>query len=170
MIMWRKGLTAGLTMRGVTPPSSDPWNASADTERSFAEVTSQPTRRRRYGILVAVAALVVAVAAGILLATTRHPQRAVDTSGKQACTIANNWNQSRPGFISQSIVMDIHNLTIRSTNPDLVDRGNQLFDTWMTVSSQQLVGDITPEERDLRALVPLAQFRTSCLQAGFGPS
>jgi len=126
------------------------------------------TRRWIWPAIAGVA--VVLVTGGVLigLALTHRTTTKDDAAGRQACTVANNWNESRPGFVSQSIVDTIHDQTIHSTNADLVLRGDQLYDAWHTAEIAVLAGDLTGPERDLQALGPLAAFRTACLQAGYG--
>jgi hypothetical protein len=125
-----------------------------------------PTRRRRW-VWPAAAAALILVAAGVAVIVLVLRGPAVDTEGKQACQIANNWQQSRPDLVNQTIVDTIHDHSVHSTHADLVYRGDQMYDAWHTASTKQLAGDITPGERDLQAMGPLTNFRTACQQAGY---
>jgi hypothetical protein len=119
-------------------------------------------------LAVAAAALVVAAGGGLLFAAFHHqPATKSDAEGKKACEIADNWNQSRPGFVDAVIVDTIHTHSIHSTHTELVVRGDALADTWTHVNTQQIAGVLTPGERDLRALGPLMEFRTACVQLGY---
>lgn len=152
------------------PPSQDPWNASADTEHPADYAPSRKPRRRRVGTVIAVAAaaLIVAIGGGIVLAATSHrPGSTNDAEGRKACEVASNWNKSMPGHVDATIVEAVHSHSVRSNRTELVVRGDALYDTWALVSMQQVAGDLTPGERDLRALAPLMAFRTACVQAGY---
>lgn len=154
---------------------TDPWIGSADTQRSISlgEVMPRPKRKRRRGaVLGAVAAaVVVAVGIGLIFASgaNRHPTSTPpsvqDSAGKEACGIAKLVNI---GEVDRVSVNAIHDDTIHSTRPDLVDRGNQLFDAYNSLAIQEATGQLTAAEVQLRLGAPLLQFQTACIQAGYG--
>ena len=122
-------------------------------------------RRRWIWVAAGTAALVVTAGVVVILLALRRPS--ADAEGRQACQIADNWQKSRPYYVGGDMVNAIHDHSMHSTRTELVSRGDQMYDTWNTVSMQVIAGEITPGERDLRALVPVAAFRAACDQAGY---
>jgi hypothetical protein len=152
----------------------------------------RPPRRRRMWLLIAVLAVIgvglvgaggyaLARGTGTTAATSAtaspapkvsipdlsRPISAGDPNGRAACALSKQWLTTNTTPEMAKLVAGIHDSALRSTNADIVYRGNAVFDAWNKARVEQQVNGLKDAEVLLRVIAPLIEFDTACLQAGY---